>query len=656
MAKRIVEYMTKTTPDVAADQVARLREIFPECIAEGRVDFERLRATLGDLDALAGEETYSFTWAGRADAFRAVQTPSAASLRPAPEESVNWDTTRHLFIEGENLEVLKLLYKSYYGRVKMIYIDPPYNTGNDFIYRDDYSQPRRAYLEKTGQVDAEGNVLTSNPEASGRYHSDWLTMMYPRLFLARQLLTEDGALFVSIGEQEVHNLRLLLHEIFGEENFVATIIWQKSKRGDSKLIAQIHEYVLVAVKDRDSAVRSGSWRKPKKGADEVLSHYEKLRRRLGDNHEAISEQMREWYKSLPKRDPRRQHEHYRWSDSRGLYFADNFAGPDDGRESRPRYDIIHPVTGKPCKKPRTGWRWDEERTKRALAADPPRIHFGPDEATVPCRKTYLTDTSAEPFSSVFYRDGRAATLELKSLVGTSAMDFPKNTDVLQELVELIPDSDALVMDFFAGSCPMAQAVLQQNHQDGGNRRFLMVQLAEATDDGTYSTIAEIGEERIRRVIAEMQAEREGQLPLDMRDTPEDLGFRVFKLAPSAFRQWEQPDEDVSALAQQLTFFDRGLEEGANPQHVLYEVILKEGYPLTSRIETLPLDTNRVYRVTDTRQEEDPPCFYLCLDAEVHTGTLDALPLDKETVLICLDSALDDSQKVNLAKQCLLKVL
>jgi adenine-specific DNA-methyltransferase len=184
----------------------------------------------------------------------------------------------------------------------------------------------------------------------------------------------------------------------------------------------------------------------------------------------------------------------------------------------------------------------------------------------------------------------------------------------------------------------------------------MVQLPEETDHADFPIIADIGKERIRRVIAQMQAERQGQLPLDTRDTPEDLGFRVFKLAPSTFRQWEQPDEDASALAQQLTYFDRGLEEGADPQHVLYEVILKEGYPLTSRIETLPLDTNRIYRVTDTRQEEDPPSFYLCLDAEVHTGTFDELPLDKETVLICPDSALDDSQKVNLAKQCLLKVL
>ena len=191
------EYVTKTTPDIPSEQIEELKKLFPECVKEGKVDFDLLRATLGDADALSDEDAYTFTWAGKEDAFRAIQTPSAASLKPAPDESVNWDETQHLFIEGENLEVLKLLYKSYFGKVKMIYIDPPYNTGNDFIYQDDYSQPRRTYLEKTGQMDAEGNLLTSNPETSGRYHSDWLSMMYPRLFLARQLLREDGVIFVS---------------------------------------------------------------------------------------------------------------------------------------------------------------------------------------------------------------------------------------------------------------------------------------------------------------------------------------------------------------------------------------------------------------------------------------------------------------------------
>ena len=247
--------VTKTSPDPRSDQIIKLKQLFPECVKEGRVDFDLLRATLGDLDALADDDTYTFSWAGKQEAFRALQEPSAASLQPVREESVNWDTTQHLFIEGENLEVLKLLYKAYFGKVKMIYIDPPYNTGNDFIYKDDYRQPLQTYLEKTGQIDAEGNVLTSNPETAGRYHSDWLNMMYPRLFLARQLLREDGVIFVSIDDNEVHHLRLLMNEIFGEENFFAMIIVQANKRGQTyKQISKTHEYLLLYTKNPDTDI------------------------------------------------------------------------------------------------------------------------------------------------------------------------------------------------------------------------------------------------------------------------------------------------------------------------------------------------------------------------------------------------------------------
>jgi adenine-specific DNA-methyltransferase len=622
MTKRVVEYVTKTTPDVTADQVARLREIFPECVAEGRVDFERLRATLGDLDALAGEETYSFTWAGRADAFRAVQTPSAASLRPAPEESVNWDATQHLFIEGENLEVLKLLYKSYFGRVKMIYIDPPYNTGNDFIYRDDYRQPRRAYLEKTGQIDAEGNVLTSNPEASGRYHSDWLTMMYPRLFLARQLLCEDGVIFVSIDDHEECDLRLLMNEIFGEENWLGTIVWKSRQMVDNRTktgISSDHEYILCYGRSSDTALR---------GSEKDLSKF-----------------------SNPDNDPRGP---WRSADLTGLATKD--------RRPNLHYDLEDPATGVvyPC--PPKGWRFD--RTTMAQKVAEGRILFPPDPSGRPRHKLFMNEMESmyTGFSTVVTDVHTThGTKDMLELFGKEVIQFPKPVELIRRIVEQACSDDDVVLDFFAGSSVTAQAVLELNHQKGSSRHFIMVQLPEATPDGSpaekagYLTLADVGKERIRRVIARMQADREGQLPLDTRDTPEDLGFRVFKLAPSSFRHWEQPGGDSAALVQQLTFFDRGLEEGADPQNVIYEVILKEGYPLTSRIETLPLEANLVYRITDTRRE-DPPSFYLCLDAEVHTASLDALPLDKMTVFICRDTALSDSQKVNLAAQCVLKVV
>jgi adenine-specific DNA-methyltransferase len=629
MTKRVVEYVTKTTPDVTADQVARLREIFPECVAEGRVDFERLRATLGDLDALAGEETYSFTWAGRADAFRAVQTPSAASLRPAPEESVNWDTTQHLFIEGENLEVLKLLYKSYFGRVKMIYIDPPYNTGNDFIYRDDYRQPRRAYLEKTGQIDAEGNVLTSNPEASGRYHSDWLTMMYPRLFLARQLLREDGLILVSIDDVEVANLKLMLNEIFGEENLVAHVLWQKRYVSNvtARWISDMHDHILVYARQKEN---------------------------VQVNRLPRTEDQLEAYKN-PDGDPRGPWRPQDLSASKaynaGLYTITTPSGMQ-----------VKPPPGR-------YWRCSKKQYEEWLADN--RIWFGISGKGRPMLKAFLSEaqegiTPNTWWDYEFAGHNKEATLEMKELFdGGSPFDTAKPVKLLGRMIELFSEADSLVLDFFAGSCTTAHAVLEHNRSDGGCRRFIMIQIPEAVDTSAetgknaerlgLASIADIGKERIRRVIAQMQADREGQLPLDTRDTPEDLGFRVFKLAPSSFRHWEQPGGDSAALVQQLTFFDRGLEEGADPQNVIYEVILKEGYPLTSRIETLPLEANLVYRITDTRRE-DPPSFYLCLDAEVHTASLDALPLDKMTVFICRDTALTDSQKVNLAAQCVLKVV
>jgi adenine-specific DNA-methyltransferase len=627
MAKRVVEYVTKTTPDVTADQVARLREIFPECVTEGRVDFERLRATLGDLDALSGEETYSFTWAGRADAFRAIQTPSAASLRPAPDESVNWDTTQHLFIEGENLEVLKLLYKSYYGRVKMIYIDPPYNTGNDFIYRDDYSQPRRAYLEKTGQVDAEGNVLTSNPEASGRYHSDWLTMMYPRLFLARQFLREDGVIFVSIDDHEVHHLRLLMNEVFGEENFIASVIWQKvySPKNTAMYFSEDHDYVLVYARNAEL------WR------PNLLPRTDESNARYGNPD----------------------------NDERGPWKSGDMTARNYYSEGQ--YEVISP-SGNRFRPPR-GRYWVVNKERFLELDRDNRIWWGQTGENVPALKRFLSEVKQGivPQTLWKYEDVGHTQDAKKELLSSVSFEHTENVlntvkppRLIQRMLQIATDPSGgdLVIDFFAASASTAHAVLQENREDGGNRHYIMVQLAEPLPipESHLNTIADIGKERIRRVISQMQAEREGQLPLETRNVPEDLGFRVFKLAPSTFRQWEQPDEDAGALAQQLTYFDRGLEEGVDPQHVLYEVILKEGYPLTSRIETFPLDTNRIYRITDTRQEDNPLCFYLCLDAEVCTGTLDALPLDKETIFICLDSALDDSRKVNLAQQCLLKVL
>ena len=623
MADQRAEPVPRTTPNVTREQIERLKRIFPECVTEGKVDFERLRATLGDAGALAGDDGYSFTWAGKQEAFRAIQTPSAASLAPAPEESVNWDETRHLFIEGENLEVLKLLYKSYFGKVKMIYIDPPYNTGNDFIYRDDYSEPRRAYLEKTGQMDAEGNVLRSNPETSGRYHSDWLTMMYPRLFLARQLLREDGVIFVSIDDHEVHHLRLMMNEMFGEERFIGVFVWKSRHNVDSRNttgFSKDHEY--------------------------VLAYGRRIQGRAIDKSKY----------SNPDEDPR------------GLWMSDNLVGlASIDRRPNLHYDLVNPETGMNYGCPDKGWRYSQETMQELIAEG--KIIWPSSPEGRPRRKKFLSELQSEftGLSSLLRQvpTTSAGTQEIRELFGTNAFDFPKPLDLVKALIEQGSSDDDIVFDFFAGSCPAAQAVLELNREDGSSRRFVMVQLAEPTADNSpareagYRSIAQLGKERIRRVVWQMQEGPENnQLSFDLRPD-EDLGFKVFKLAPSTFRHWEPPKgEKDGALEEQLALFDRGLEEGSDPHDVIYEVILKLGYSLNARIEPLEVESNRVYRVTNEEGPDtsEPAQFYICLDDQLRDETIDALSLDRETTFVCLDTALDDSQKVNLAMGCLLKVI
>jgi adenine-specific DNA-methyltransferase len=510
----------------------------------------------------------------------------------------------------------------------MIYIDPPYNTGNDFIYRDDYSEPRRAYLEKTGQMDAEGNVLTTNPETSGRYHSDWLSMMYPRLFLARQLLREDGVIFVSIDDHEVQNLRLLMNEIFGEENFLAALIWHRRQVPDNRNINNVstdHEYVLAYSKGFTVFT----------GTPKDLSKY-----------------------TNPDNDPR------------GPWMSDNMTGLASPEE-RPNlhYDLVDPETGIHYPPhPSRGWIYEKSRMQQLIEEE--RILWPSDPSGRPRLKRFLNELGSRytGFSSIldvgYTTEG---TRELASIFGEKVIAFPKPISLMKTLCEQATSTaeNDIVMDFFAGSATTAQAILELNREDKGNRRFVMVQLGQPLaeckelDDGVQlETIADIGKERIRCVIARMQErDADGQLPLDLRPD-EDLGFKIFKLTGSTFRRWEPPaDESAAALEEQLVLFDRGLEAGADPLHVIYEVILKLGYSLNAPIESVAVggnQGNQVCRVGDAGANPAP--FYICLDDDVQDATIDALPLDKETTFVCLDTALDDSQKVNLSMQCLLKVI
>lgn len=574
--------------DIVVDNIAQLKALFPELISEGiegvTVNVDILKELVGDKTISDVDEKYGLNWHGKRQARQLALTPSAGTLRPCPEESVDWNSTHNLMIEGDNLEVLKLMQKSYGGKIKLIYIDPPYNTGKDFVYPDNFQDNIKNYLELTGQVDS-GQKISSNTEASGRFHTDWLNMMYPRLKLAKSLLQASGAIIVSCDDNELSRLLLIMDEVFGEENFVGQIVWQRSKKGDAKLIASVHEYLICYVRDKSAVLEQGLWRRPKEGADEVLSKYSEFKAELGNNHEAIRSAMMSWYRELPEGDPRKSHKHYNWSDDRGLYFAADFAGPDDGRDSRPRHDIFHPVTKLTCKKPSTGWRWDEEKTNWALAQTPPRIHFGPDETTIPTRRSYLFEIDSEPFSSVFYRDGRSATLEVEDLVGKGWFQFPKNTDVLSELIELVTKPEDTILDFFAGSGSTGHAVMKVNLAHQSKRRFVLVQLPEPTGREPYKTIADITKQRLRKA-GERIAKENGLITTD-------IGYRVFKLDTSNITSWNPNRND---LTQSLFDHQEHLVGGRCETDILYELLLKLGLDLCVPIEQRDLAGKTVYAI------------------------------------------------------------
>lgn len=466
--------VTLTSADPNAERIAELRKLFPECWADGEINFDKLRAALGDAVS-AGPERFTFSWAGRADAAALLQTPSRATLVPKPAESVNWDTTRNLFIEGDNLEVLKLLYKAYAGKVKLIYIDPPYNTGNDFVYPDDFADPLAVYLKLTKQADDAGKLLTSNPETSGRYHSAWLSMMYPRLFLARQLLRDDGVIFVSIDDNEVHHLRLLMNEVFGEENFVAHIVWQKRYVSNvtAKHLSDMHDHILMFARDVE------------------LIQLKKLER---------SEAQLADYKNPD-------------NDVRGSWRAQDLSASKPYRAGE--YTITTPAGIKVDPPPGRYWRCHEQQYQEWVADN--RIWFGKEGTARPMLKAFLSEVQQGltpntwwPFE--FAGHNKEATLEVKKLFeGEPPFDTAKPVKLLRRILELASSADSLIVDFFAGSTTTAQAVLELNREDGGNRRFVMVQFPEPTENKQFPTIAEIGKERIRRVIAKLTKETPNML-------------------------------------------------------------------------------------------------------------------------------------------------
>jgi adenine-specific DNA-methyltransferase len=540
--------------DPVAENFAALKALFPAAVADGRIDFDVLRQLLGD-EVDDGDERYGLNWPGKRRARRLALTPSTGTLRPAREDSVDWDTTRNLMIEGDNLEVLKLLQKSYSGQVKLIYIDPPYNTGKDFVYPDSFSDTLGEYLRLTGQVDDDRQSLSSNSETSGRFHTNWLNMMMPRLLAAKPLLADDGAIFINIDDTEVSNLRLLCDLVFGGENFVANIIWQKkyAVSADEPGIAPMHDTIVV-------------YRKSDLFQRGLLPRTETQNSRYTN----------------PDNDPR------------GEWASDNYVS-NKSKEERPTlwYAIKHPRTGEDVwPEPHAVWRYSPD--KHAVLEAEGRLYWGPDQGyRRPRMKRYLSEVQQGlvpstwwPFQEVGHND--EAQKGLGELLGRKVFSTPKPVRLLDRIIEIGGSVDGIHLDFFAGSGTLGHAVMERNLTDGGCRRYIAVQLPEPLDPddsdqktaanfceeiGKPLTLAEITKERLRRAAAKIR--------IDHPDTKADLGFRVYKLATSNLRAWE-PGEDLAA---DLLAAADNIVQGRTEDDLLTELLLKQGIDLTEPMLT-----------------------------------------------------------------------
>lgn len=640
--------MSQST-DFVAQNIEMLKTLFPTIVKEGKIDIKELQALLGD-EIETEEEYYRFTWAGKSMARREANKPSTATLRPDKESSKDWDTAQNIFIEGDNLEVLKLLQKSYVNKIKMIYIDPPYNTGKDFVYKDNYNDNLGNYLAITGQVDEKGKRVSSNSESDGRYHSNWLNMMYPRLKLARNLLTDDGVIFISIDDNELSNLKKTTDEIFGEENFIAQLIWQQGRKSMASTIAVNHEYCVIYAKNLNVVTSANSqinsyWREKKEGLDEIYTFESKLRIKFNNDFNKMTEELRLFYKNLTDDNPVKRSKHFNCIDAKGIYNPDNIS---QGTGNGGRFDILHPSTGKPCKVPTGGWRFSESKLQELLNDN--KIHFGEDDTTVPCFKRYLKETEYEVAPSVFYKDGRGASKRLVSLVGGDYFEFPKDEEIIKKFISycILPsESGQIILDFFAGSGTTAHATIQLNSEDGGNRKFMCVQLPEPTDEKSeafkagFNTISEITKERIRRAGEKIKSELKDDL-FSKEGKTLDVGFRAFKLDSSNIRAW---DGNPDALEDNLFNAGSNIKENRTEEDVLYEILLKYGLDLTMPIEQKEIVGKQVFNI-------GMGALFICLGDNISTAVAEGIGKWKEdqqpatTKVIFKDTGFTDVEKTN----------
>jgi len=595
-----IDKMDGLSMDLEAANRERLAAVFPECFSEGKLDLEKLLALCGNYTA-DDFEKYEFRWKGKADCLKLAQKRSSATLRPCREESVDFDTTQNLYIEGDNLEVLKLLQTAYYRQVKMIYIDPPYNTGHDFVYADDFADPLAKYREVTQQT------TKSNPETMGRYHTNWLNMMYPRLKLASNLLRDDGVIFISIDDNEVDNLKKLCNEVFGEENFVAQIVWQKihSTKNDAKYYSDNHEYLLIYARNLSQVdVRL----LPR--TDEMNSRYKN-----------------------PDNDPR------------GPWQSGDLVA--SGERSTGHFIVKSPKTGKEFDVPQDKhWVYSEANLKALI--DDNQIWFGADGNAFPRKKRFLSDVqNGQTPNTLWLSDevghNQSAARDLKALFNDKKIfDFPKPVELIKRTLQLSSHDDDICMDFFSGSAVTAHAVMQLNAEDGGNRHFILVQLPEVCPEDSeafkagYKNICEIGKERIRRAGQKIKDAN----PLFTGDT----GFKVFKLDSSNLKLWDGSpltQDDLLTLSERLNDMIDRVKPDRSDEDVITEIMLKLGVPLTEEISRQELDGHTFYTVGREN------LLLVCLQDQLSTDDLEKLAdLAPGTMVLCESALADDSAMSN----------
>ena len=627
MKNKKPEKLNLQSLSVTEEQKKKLKQVFPEVFNEKKIDWEKLKSTLGkELDN--AQERYNMSWPGKSDCFRIIQKPSLGALKPCKEESLDWEKTRNLFIEGDNLEVLKLLQQSYYGKIKMIYIDPPYNTGKDFIYPDKYSENLETYLQYTGQKNTEGKKFSTNQETDGRFPSKWINMMYPRLFLARNLLKEDGVIFISIDDNEITNLRKICDEIFGEENFIGDLVWKKKTgASDAITIATITENILIYIKNRD---------------DNLISIFDKNRTSYDVNRYKLADQYHQ---------------------TRGNYYIDNLDRGGLRYSDALNFPITCPdgqVTYPNGRKKyiNEGWTWKWSKKKVEWALENGFIEFRKSEKKESswsvCYKNYMYVNNeghnierAGPKKNLIDDVLNANSSEdIKKLFIKNIFSYSKPVKLLKTIISYLNFSeDDIILDFFAGSGTTAHAVYEKNLEDGGNRKYICIQLPEPTQENTeaykagYKNIADIGKERIRRAVKEIKKESEQQSLLNQNKSHLDLGFKVFKLDKSNFKIWdEQISKDKDSSKQIEMHLEELIDKKSTDEDLLYEILIKTGYPLTTKIKILKLTDKIVYSIENN-------ALLICLEKQITKELIKEIAKLKPARVVCLDIGFENNDQL-----------